>query len=139
MVVDLPFQAGIRSCIMSDFASRLAAGALLLIIMGLVVWQIVVVGQTPEMQPLEAVHRRTEFREDDFRLVGIVVGAVDEAHGVARFVVTDGSVEVEVVYTGELPDDLVPGAGVGVVGRWVGDDFVPSSLDVREVELEPAS
>ena len=104
--------------------------------MGLIIWQIVVINQTPEMQPLEAVHRRTEFRDEDFRLVGVVIGSVDQAHGVARFVVTDGSVEIEVVYTGELPGDLVPGAGVGVVGRWVGQDFIPSFVDVREVELD---
>ena len=124
---------------MRDLASRLAAIAVLFTIMGLIIWQIIVINQTPEMQPLEAVHRRTEFRDEDIRLVGVVIGSVDQAHGVARFVVTDGSVEIEVVYTGELPGDLVPGAGVGVVGRWVGQDFVPSFVDVREVDLNSFS
>ena len=124
---------------MRDLASRLAAIAVLFTIMGLIIWQIIVINQTPEMQPLEAVHRRTEFRDEDIRLVGVVIGSVDQAHGVTRFVVTDGSVEIEVVYTGELPGDLVPGAGVGVVGRWVDQDFVPSFVDVREVELDSFS
>ena len=121
---------------MWDLGSRLAAVAVLLALMGFIVWQITVINQTPEMQPLEAVHRRTEFRDEDFRLVGVVIGSVDEAHGVARFVMTDGSVEIEVVFSGELPGDLVPGSGVGVVGRWVGEEFVPSFVDVREVELD---
>lgn len=86
----------------------------------------------PELTPLEAVHRRSEFRGDLMRIVGTVAGAVVADGSTLRFGVADELVTVEVLFTGPNPPGLEEGRGVVVEGIWEGDQFNADDIRFEE-------
>lgn len=86
--------------------------------------------------PTEAVSQRAELPEGRrLRLGGQVVpGTVRTEGDGVRFVVTDGTRQVEVLHRHQPQQLFREGIGVVVEGSWEGDRFVSDTMIVRHEE-----
>ncbi len=109
----------------------LVAGALLLAA-AVVVVQALSPTALPELTPLEAVHRRSEFRGEPMRIVGTVAGPVVADESTLRFGVADELVTVNVQFTGSNPSPLTEGRVVVVEGIWEGEVFAAHDIRFQE-------
>ncbi len=106
--------------------------AALLLVAAVVVVQALTPTAVPELTPLEAVHRRSEFRGEPMRIVGTVAGPVVADESTLRFGVADELVTVNVQFAGSHPPPLTEGRGVVVEGVWDGDLFTADEIRFEE-------
>ncbi|MGC8627229.1 MAG: cytochrome c maturation protein CcmE [Acidimicrobiales bacterium] len=110
---------------------RLLAGAVLLAALGYLLAQGLTNAMNYYLTAKQAVAKRAELGERNFRIQGTVAPGAHQKGKVLYFSITDSTVTVPVVSTG-LPTQLFrTGMPVVLVGHWSGDVFDSSQIMVQ--------
>lgn len=104
--------------------SRLAYAVVLVVLvaLGVVVYQALTEASTYFYNADEAVAQRTELGDERFRLQGTVLGGYDTAAEPFVFAVAFGGERVVVHHEGDPPELFEAGIPVVLEGRWAGTD-----------------